>query len=755
MNRGRWPLCLLIAICLPGIALAISTWQDRPITELLDSLNAQGHRIIYSSDVVTSGLLIIDEPDLSDPINGLASVLEKHELMLEEGPGGTLLVQIKPAPVVIEETAVASVDIPLPEIVVTSSLHRLQYTQTGTQTYLNRELATRIPAAAEEVARITTRLPGTASGGISTRNHIRGGEANEVLFLLDGLRLYEPFHLKDFQSVATIINSNAIDGIDFFSGAYPAQYGDRMSGVMNMSLRTPQKNSETELSLSFFNTSALSLGTFGDAEQGDWLVAARRGNLDLIADVIDPDAGDPDYQDYLLHTGWEFGPRARLSINALISNDKLTLNDVDRGESARAKYKNQVFWLKWDADWNERLRSTTIFSLSSISDRRIGNLELPGIVSGTLDDLRAFDSIGLKQDWTYAPSANWMLRFGVEGKHQDARYEFSSTKTVTPPFDTILDNQPVDVRAITAAPEGAQYGVYVEYRWQPRPSLTIDAGLRWDQQSYTTASDDAQTSPRLSILYRVDSRTEFRLGWGQFSQAQEINELQASDGIDSFFPAQRAEHVVANLKRRFFKDLHMEVTYYRKSFRAVRPRFENAFNTLTLLPEIQFDRYRIDALSAEAHGAELRVFKGDAHQQYFWWLGYGWSEVRDRTTDGKVMRAWDQTHAIKAGVSWEWGGWGLSAAGEVHTGWPKTTLMSEPNTGRYSVFHTLDVRVSRDFDLRKGDLTLFLEVSNLYDRQNPCCTEYSIATDAQGPVLIEKEAHWLPLVPSLGVVWRF
>ena len=413
MNRGRWPLCLLIAICLPGIALATSLWQGRPVTDLLDGLNSQGHRIIYSSDVVTGELLIIDEPDLSDPIDGLASVLEKHELVIVEGPGGTLLVQIKPSPAVIHETAVASVDVPLPEIVVTSSLHRLQYTQTGSQTYLDRELATRIPAAAEEVARITTRLPGTASGGISTRNHIRGGEANEVLFLLDGLRLYEPFHLKDFQSVATIINSNALDGIDFFSGAYPAKYGDRMSGVMNMSLRTPQKDAETELSLSFFNTSVLSLGKFGDSQQGDWLVAARRGNLDWIADVIDPEVGDPDYSDYLLHTGWEFGPRARLSVNALISNDKLTLNDIDRGESARARYKNQVFWLKWDATWNEQLQSTTIFSFSNIQDERAGNLELPGIVSGTLDDQREFDAIGLKQDWVYAPSANWMLSFGV------------------------------------------------------------------------------------------------------------------------------------------------------------------------------------------------------------------------------------------------------------------------------------------------------------------------------------------------------
>ena len=763
---------LLAILCLPGIVLAAQDWQGRPVTELLDSLIDQGQRILYSSDVVTSEMLVVEEPDLTDPYAGLTSVLAANGLTVNKGPSETWLIQVMQTPVSQENEAPIVVAPALPEIVVTSSLHRLAYTKTGSQTYLDRELATRIPAAAEEAVRITSRLPGTASGGVSSRNHIRGGEVNEVLFLLDGLRLYEPFHLKDFQSIASIVNSHAIDGIDFFSGAYPAQYGDRMSGVMNMSLRTPQQEPENELAFSFFNTSLLSLGTFGGDDKGDWLVTARRGNLDLIADIINPDVGNPDYQDYLIHAGWAFNPRARLSANILVSNDKLTLNDADRGESANADYENRVLWLKWDADWNENLRSTTIFSSSSISDRRTGLLELPGIVSGSLDDTREFDAIGLKQDWVYASRRTWMLSFGFAGKHQDATYEFASIKTVAEPFDTILDNSPLEVRAITASPEGGQYSAYVEYRWQPRPSLTIDAGLRWDHQNYTTAEDDEQSSPRLSLLYRIDPVTDIRIGWGQFSQAQEINELQASDGIDTFFPAQRAEHVVANLQRRFRGDLHLDISYYRKSFRAVRPRFENAFDVLTLLPEIQFDRYRIDPMSAEAQGAELRISQGDASQKYFWWLGYAWSEVRDEMADGNVMRSWDQTHAVKAGISWRWGQWNFSGAGEVHTGWPKTELIAievpnpdgthafavsttPPNSGRYSMFHTLDVRISRDITLRHGDLTFFMEVSNLFDRDNACCTEYSVETSTLGSELIAQKAHWLPLVPSLGVVWRF
>ena len=756
MRLIRRPVWLLLLACLAQQALAAPDgWQGKPLSELLDSLNSQGQQIIFSSDVVSDDLLIKREPDLTDPQKGISLLLEEYGLLLESGPAGTWLVR-RPQPVASTVIIAEPLKPALPEIVVTSSLQRLNYQKTGTQTYLDRELATRVPAAAEEAVRITNRLPSTASGGISSRNHIRGGEVNEVLFLLDGLRLYEPFHLKDFQSIATTVNSNAIDGMDFYSGAYPARFGDRMSGVVNMSLREPQKKTETELSLSFFNASVLSLGRFGDQEQGDWLVAARRGNLDLIADVIDPDSGSPDYQDYLLHGGWEIGPRTQFAVNLLVSNDKLILADVDRGEFANASYENTVLWLKWGAHWSERLHSETIISFSQIANQRVGTLTLPGIVSGALDERKAFDAFSIKQDWTFIPSKNWMLSFGIDGKNQDAKYHFESRKIVSAPFDEILDNVPIEARLIDVRPEGEQYSVYLEARWQIRPDLIVDAGLRWDAQNYTTAKNDSQSSPRLSILYRPGERTELRLGWGQYSQAQEINELQVSDGVDTFFAAQRAEHVVANLKHEFASNINVDVSYYRKSFRVVRPRFENTFNSLTLLPELQFDRYRINPLSGESHGAELMVSEGDASEPLFWWVGYAWSEVRDRLPDRKVARSWDQAHTVKAGLSWRWGNWDFSGAGEVHTGWPKTVLPAEElNTRRYSVFHTLDMRISREFSVRRGDLTVFMEISNLYDRQNPCCTEYSVTTESGDPVLVAKEAHWLPLLPSLGVVWRF
>lgn len=768
--------CLVASVCavvaLPVCAASSGT-TGKPLAGYLDALNGRGQVVIYSSDLVTDEMHLATSPESVPTLAELQDLLRPFGLTATSGPAGSFLVVIADEEGRREQgntqtTAAAKIE-PIPEIVVTSSLHRLNYSRPETHTYLDRELVARMPTTADEAVRVTQRLPGTASGGVSAQNHVRGGDANEVLFLFDGLRLYEPYHLKDFQAIATIVNANAIGGMDFYTGAFPAHFGDRMSGVLSVELREPQEPTETELALSFFNASILSAGTFGEHGEGDWLLTARRGNLDLIVDVIEPEFGSPDYQDYLAHVGWEFGPRARLSANFLASDDKLRLADADRGETADAAYTNKVGWFKWQAQWSASLSSDSILAISDIGNRRSGDLALAGIVAGSLHEVRDFSALEFRQDWRWLATDSWMLNFGFDIKDLDARYRFQSVQAIESPFDSILGNQPSTLRDFDLAPSGVQYAAYAEVRARLLDKWTIDAGLRWDQQNYTTARNDKQYSPRLSVLYAPSDATEVRIGWGQYYQAQEINELQVADGITEFSPAQQAEHVVLNVQHRFANDIDMNLSVYRKTFRRLQRRFENSFNTLTLLPEIQFDRVMVDAPAAESLGADLLLSHGSADENLLWWLGYSWSEIEDELASGDVVRSWDQTHTFKGGLTWRWGKWDFSAAAEIHTGWPRTLLngelvgqpnggedlvlsVSERNASRYSTYQTLDIRLRREFELSRGDLTVFLDVTNLLDRQNLCCIEYSLATDGS---LASRDKHWLPLLPSLGVTWRF
>jgi outer membrane receptor protein involved in Fe transport len=659
---------------------------------------------------------------------------------------------------------------PLPEIIVTSSHYDIRYQQAGSHTFLDRELTTKLPNLGDEALRTIARLPGATSGGLSSRHHVRGGLQNEQLFLLDGLRLYEPYHLKDFHSITTIVPPGAIAGINFYSAGYQARYGDRMSGVVDIELREPPEKPATELGLTFFHASALSRGGFGGDGRGDWLVSARRANLDLIADVVNPEYGAPRYQDYLAHVGWNTGGHY-LSGNALFSNDKISLAQPDGSERASARYKNDVLWLKAESEWSERLESRTILSATDIGNRRSGVTEKPGVLEGFVEDGRDFRSLALKQDWLYSISDRWLLSAGVELKRLEADYRYDGALTIDPPFDSILDNQPSQTRAIETSPRGAQYAVYTEVRWRPVNSVAIDLGLRWDQQTYTTAMDDEQMSPRVNLLWRLNDRTDLRLAFGQYYQAQEINELQVSDNVVDFHPAQRARHLVASLTHVFPAGTELRLEAYQKKYYGLMPRFENAFDPLILIPELQIDRVRIDGDRATAEGLEITL-SGDSEQDLSWWAGYSWSRSVDELDGLRVPRSWDQRHSVSAGISRDWSHWSISAAALIHSGWPKTVLLAdtvpqdgttelslyvEPrNSRRHEAFQSLDVRVSRRFDLPRGELSAFLEVTNLLNHENPCCTEYGIELDENGnQLLVSDEGTWLPIIPSLGVLWSF
>jgi outer membrane receptor protein involved in Fe transport len=301
--------------------------------------------------------------------------------------------------------------------------------------------------------------------------------------------------------------------------------------------------------------------------------------------------------------------------------------------------------------------------------------------------------------------------------------------------------------------------------------VTLDAGLRWDQQTYTTATDDEQVSPRINLLYQAGRNTELRFAFGEYYQAQEINELQVSDGVAEFYPAQRAQHLVASLTHGFDLGFDLRLETYQKKYRSLMPRFENIFDQLVLIPELQIDRARIDADSAVAEGIEL-TFSGRGPGDLSWWTSYSWSRTEDTLQNETTKRSWDQTHTFGAGLSRDWNKWSFSAAAVLHTGWPKTELVIEEvtnpdgstslvattgprNSRRHAVFQSLDARVSRRFDLPKGDLTAFLEVTNLNNRENSCCTEYSVQRAGADEIIQAKGGAWLPIVPSLGVVWRF
>ncbi len=132
----------------------------------------------------------------------------------------------------VDEQQAEPVAVALDEIDVTSSYSMLRE-EIPHQT-LDRVEIMALPHFGDDLYRAVMVLPATSGGDISGRFNVRGGLYGEVLVRLDGLEIFEPFHLKDYQGVFSILDPEVIGGVELLPGSYPAQYGDRMSGVLEM-----------------------------------------------------------------------------------------------------------------------------------------------------------------------------------------------------------------------------------------------------------------------------------------------------------------------------------------------------------------------------------------------------------------------------------------------------------------------------------------------------------------------------------------
>jgi outer membrane receptor protein involved in Fe transport len=682
----------------------------------------------------------------------------EREVRVRPGRNTELKVELDPARPEIEN------------ITVSASRYEISRDISASRFNIDQATIETLPDVGDDPLRATHRLPGAAASGASAQSHFRGGEEAETGIILNGQRLFDPFHVRDYQNIFSTVDARAIDGIEVYTGGFPVRYGDRMSGVVLMESLDLTRPRHTEIGLSVFNTSFLSAGRNADSTR-NWLFSARRGNLDL---VIDKKYGQPKYYDLFGQFSAWLTPDARLSVNALFADDQvvvITESDLPEIEEATSRTRNAQFWVALENYWSDILSSSTVLSYSSFSNRRVGHTEDEEKVVSDVTDIRSVDQFGFRQDWSMHSSENHLLQWGFEFEQSQARYDYVGNAEFFGLRAIFVGVPDTISRDLDAAPSGPSYALYVSDKWKVADGTILEFGLRWDDQTYTELPSGSQFSPRFSILHALGRNTELRFSWGRYYQSQGIHELQIEDGVTDFFPAQRADHIIAGINHKIGRHHQVRLEVFQKDMDELRPRFENLYDPLALIPELQADRVRIAPTDARARGLELSISR--TGHDLSWWASYSLAEVID-TVDGiEEPRSWDQRHALQAGLTWSVNNWDLSIAGHIRSGWPTTSLALEEingpggeseliavpgprNAERISGFSSLDARVARTFDVGRGTITVFAEVSNLLNRDNICCFDYDLETDESGEDVLEYSTDtWLPLLPAIGFLWEF
>lgn len=783
IGRG-WPMAFLLTVLLvPAVLEAGAPYAGRPLADVLSDLEQQGLPLVFSSAVVTPAMRVEREPRGPDLRAVLAEVLGTHGLTVRPAAGRWVVVPEETSdaarePVPAEQPAFA-LPITLDEIVVTPSTTSLLAEEASTWS-LGRDAIERLPRFADDVVRSLGGLAGASGNDTSARLSIRGGREDELLVELDGVELLEPFHLKDFNSPFSILAPNALSRVELITGGFSAEYGDRLSGVLDMTSSDLGVERRRELALSLFNAQAL----FAGQGRRPYLVSLRGGSLEPALEVADQEE-NPTLADGFVKIAWPVPEGHSLLGQALLSDDRLDFAEPPAvaGGSTRRFRTRYISGYGWATHQRVRPRSAleTRVSWSHLQRDRSGNQER-SLVTSTVEDRRRSRVAAFAHDALVRIDERSRLRFGVEARHLRASYDYQSTRALDDRLVGIGDSLTAEGNRFDQTFDHWQGSAYVTARRRFAGRVTLEGGLRFD---LSTVTDESSLAPRLNLAWSMGKASTLRVAWGHYFQSHRLHELRVEDGESVFQQGERAEHRILGIDHVFgtrrLGPLSVRLELYDRRVDDPRPRYDNLFDSRSIVPELEADRVRVDALRSRAHGAELTV-RGAWSKHTRWSLGYVYARSRDRVSPRPedprhwVPRPFDQPHTIlaDADVDLPWRV-RLHLAWRWHTGGPTTSVApADPllqgggveqalrvglrNEDRLPDFERLDLRLSRTWRAWGGELEAYLSFQNLLRHGNILGFEVDLAEGESGVAgerLVVTPREGFGIVPWAGVRWRF
>ena len=641
--------------------------------------------------------------------------------------------------------------IKLEKIVVTPGRFTI-YDGTSTRIAISKQEIERFPLVDNDVMRAGHVFPGVTSSDYSARFSVRGGEKGDISVRLDGMELYNPYHLQDFGGAVSLIGLDLVQNTQLLMGGFPAEYGEKMSGVFDITTRTPNTEQfSANFGIDLINATATLEGPL--TEKGSWLLSARRGYIDLILALIDIDEDyNPQYADIYGKFTYQLTPSDTLTLNGLYGWDKNRIRLEDADNNLDSLYNNSTVWTKWrhtfaDSHW------TDVFVFGGISnqDRTSGQADT---------DDRNFRFFGAKTEFTANLFDNHTVRTGATWRWLTTQYQYNVQErqagiAVYKPILADVDDS------------GSEFNAFLQDEWQLHSKLALNVGGRYVYQQYREEGIQRyEIGPRVALAVKPTNELILRGAWGIYHQPVNLMGVPVEDGMETVGRAENAMHYVIGAEYTPTHNFLIRVEGYYNTFDNLvgRLREFGRQNQIFVPPQ-----------SGDARG--LDVFMTHAiSNRLSWTLGYAYGIAEEIAGDETIFRQYDRRHAFAVSSSYQFAPtWHLYISWRFHTGEPRTPLIhtevvqtdgsilcdrqfGDTHSERMPAYHSLDFRITKRSPYRKWELSWYFQILNLYNQRN--LDQYAFseirdeATNAIIDCVVDGEPQ-LPILPTLGVTIRF
>jgi hypothetical protein len=641
----------------------------------------------------------------------------------------------------------------------------------------------RIPALMGEVDIIKAiqLLPGVQSVSEGSSGFsVRGGSPDQNLILLDEATVYNASHFLGFFSV---FNNDAIKDVKLYKGDLPAQYGGRLASVLDVRMKDGnQKNFSGTGGIGLIS-SRLTLEGPVIKDKSSFIVSGRRTYADLFLVF----AKDEDVQDSKMFF-YDFNAKYNQTID---DKNRIYISgyfgqDVFKNPFAYMRLGNATATARWNHLFSQKIFSnfTTIYSRYRYS-----------LGTSNQDDPNSFEWIStlqdyqVKGDFTYFPSTNHTIRFGV-----------SSTLHM---FDPGLARGTGDESLFTeyklARAYGLESGIYISDDQEIGSLLTVKYGLRFSvynnigpgtvfnyDENFTMVDSTnydsrdfyntyAGIEPRLGVTYMLSEISSIKASYSHtYQYLQLAQNSTAGTPLDIWYSAspnvkpQVADQVAAGYFRNFRKNtIETSVEIYYKNMRNTIDFKDHAELLLNkqLEGELRFGK-------SWAYGIEFMVAKPEGRLNG--WISYtysrSWRELEDINDGIKYPAPYDSPHDFSIVMNFDASTRiNLSANWIYSTGKPVTfptgravidgaivPIYSDRNAYRMMDYHRLDVSLTLRQKPKESKFywDLVFSVYNAYNRHNTWAINF--VQDTENPYMTYAEQTYLfGIIPAITFNFKF
>ncbi len=644
-------------------------------------------------------------------------------------------------------------------IITTSEAERIyQSTQMGAASLTPKNVQ-HIPTQAGQPDLIKSlgNIPGIKLfGDGSTYFHVRGGNKDQNLILLDEAPIFNPAH---FLGLFSTFIPETVNDITIYKGDIPANYGGRLSSLVDVhTLEGNMQQWKFDGALGLISARASLQGPV-IRDKSSVFLNLRKSHVAWILQRNDPES-DLYFADFSGKFNYRFDDRNRFYLSFYAGED-FFLSD-----NSGITWGNTAGTLRWNFVLSERMFTNTTFSVSGYNYQFYTNYEEDNYWNSTIN------TANYKSDFTFYPVPDYTLKFGL----QQTWYGFNPGN-----FNAGITEQQ-EYYPYVPSSRGSKFSLYVSAEQKPGSRLKIRYGVRiptwrnlgessvyyFDEQHQPVKKTDfadgerynrhAFIEPRLGMSYQMNNRNALKFSYSRTSQFIQLitNSISPFTTLDIWLPSS------PNIRPQ--QANQVSLGYYTTN-KNQHHRFSTEGFFKRMSNQIDYN-YHAEMLLNPLVEGELRFGKGRSYGVEFMytytfeklsgWAGYTWSRAFlhiPEINGGRAYPAYyDRPHQWNIVLNYQWkprlllsATWNYStgSAVTVPTGFYfyngyQVPVYTAKNNERLPAYHRLDASLTWQLNRRENRFKHNLQFSifNLYNRKNYLFVNFNKVEQEDGSLVI-------------------